>query len=224
VTDDELLARLRAADPAASLPPADPSRVARLLEDAMSDDLSTESRAVESRATESRATGARGRGPLTWLVAAAAVLLIVGGGAFGVARLGLGTGTGGAGDDAAVRTDDRPTATRLRAPAAQAYTARCMIPSAETLAQQSVAFEGTVDEISEGLVSLMPTRWYHGKPSDTVLVESPAPQLTDLIGAARFEVGQRYLVSATGGVVTVCGHTAPYSAGLARLYAEAFPA
>ena len=36
--DDELLARLRAADPAASLPPADPDRVARLLEDTMSHD------------------------------------------------------------------------------------------------------------------------------------------------------------------------------------------
>ena len=33
--DPELLARLMAADPAAHLPPADPSRVARLLEDTM---------------------------------------------------------------------------------------------------------------------------------------------------------------------------------------------
>jgi len=33
--DDSLLARLRAADPAASLPPADPEGVADLLEDVM---------------------------------------------------------------------------------------------------------------------------------------------------------------------------------------------
>jgi hypothetical protein len=56
---DELFARLRDADPAAALPPADPDRVARLLEDAMSHDTMT----------ESRETGTRGRSPLTWLAA-----------------------------------------------------------------------------------------------------------------------------------------------------------
>ena len=67
-SDDELLARLRAVDPASSLPAADPDRVARLLEDTMDNDL----------LTESRETGARNRGPLTWLVAAAAALIIAG--------------------------------------------------------------------------------------------------------------------------------------------------
>ena len=56
--DDELRARLRAADPASSLPPADPERVARLLEDVMSTELTT----------EYRETGTRNRGPLTWAV------------------------------------------------------------------------------------------------------------------------------------------------------------
>ena len=56
-----------------------------------------------------------------------------------------------------------------------------------------------------------------------VTIEAPAPRLADLIGAARFEVGQSYLVSATDGQVTVCGLTAPYSTELAALYAEAFP-
>jgi hypothetical protein len=204
VTDDELLARLRAADPAASLPPADPSRVARLLEDTMTDDL-----------TESRATGTRGRGPLTWLLAAAAVLIIAGVGVFGVARFG---------DDAvAPRAIEQPTVTELRAPAAGAYAARCMLPSARTIASQSVAFEGTVDDIADGHVRLTPTRWYHGTPTDEVTIEAPAPELADLVGAARFEAGRSYLVSATDGRVTVCGLTAPYSDDLAALYAEAFP-
>jgi hypothetical protein len=207
VTDDELLARLRAADPAASLPPADPSRVARLLEDTMTDDLST----------ESRATGTRGRSTLTWLLAAAAVLIIAGVGVFGVTMLG--------GDDDAVapRVADQPTTTELHAPAASAYAARCMLPSARTIAGQSVAFEGTVDDMADGLVRLTPTRWYHGTPTDEVTIEAPAPELADLIGAARFEPGRSYLVSATHGRVTVCGLTAPYSADLAALYAEAFP-
>lgn len=205
MTDDELQERLRAADPAASLPPADPNRTARLLEDTMRDDLST----------ESRATGARGRGPLTWLLAAVAVLVIAGVGAFGVAML--------ADDERAPRAEDPVTVTALRAPAAPAYAARCMAPSARTIAQQSIALEGTVDDINDDLVTLTPTRWYHGAPTDQVTITAPAPRLADLIGAARFEVGGSYLVSATHGQVTVCGLTAPYSAELAALYAEAFP-
>jgi hypothetical protein len=71
---DELLARLRAADPAADLSPADPGRTARLLEDAMTHD-------VETHADQD--TPVRKRSPLAWLVAAAAVLVIAGVGAFG---------------------------------------------------------------------------------------------------------------------------------------------
>ena len=45
-----------------------------------------------------------------------------------------------------------------------------------------------------------------------------------LVQAADFQTGQRYLVSANDGFVTVCGFTAPYSDDLAALYAEAFGA
>ena len=76
--DPELRDRLRAADPASSLPPADPTRVARLLEDTMNS--STEDDVLT---TESRETGTHGRSPLTWLVAAAAVVLIAGVALFG---------------------------------------------------------------------------------------------------------------------------------------------
>src|SRR3954452_24176587 len=77
MTDDELQQRLRAADPAATLSPGDPAGVARLVEDVMSTELTT----------ESRETGTRHRSPLTWLVAAAAVVVIVGAGIFGVRAL-----------------------------------------------------------------------------------------------------------------------------------------
>ena len=65
---DELRARLRAADPASSLPRPDPDRVARLLEDTMS----------HPQTPESGADGTRQRSPLTWLAAAAAVVIIAG--------------------------------------------------------------------------------------------------------------------------------------------------
>src|SRR5215218_2712059 len=100
VHDDELRARLHASDPAGSLPPAAPHEVARLLEDVMATELTT----------ENRETGTRNRGPLTWLVAAAAVVVIA-----GVAFAGVRALTG---DDAPpTATDPAPaTVTSLAVP------------------------------------------------------------------------------------------------------------
>src|SRR4051794_16454276 len=74
--DDELLSRLRAADPAASLPPADRGQTARLLEETMSHDVDTELRDSDGGLPAQR------RSPLPWLIPAAAVIVIVGAGAF----------------------------------------------------------------------------------------------------------------------------------------------
>lgn len=204
--DDELRARLQASDPASSLPPADPERTARLLEDVMSTELTT----------ENRETGTHDRSPLTWLVAAAAVLIIAGIGIFAV--------IGHDDDPAAPPTaaDDK-TVTELSAPSPAAYSARCMVPNAETLAQQSVAFDGTVTTLADGVVTLSVGHWYAGGPTDLVRVQAPPDQLQELVGAVKFQEGQRYLVSATNGQVTVCGFSAPYSSDLAALYAQAFP-
>ncbi len=213
--DDELLARLRAGDPAAALPPADPDRVARLLEETMNNQ--TEAGPTETGvSTESRETGTRNRGPLTWLVAAAAVLLIAGVGLFGLLNHDFGT--------TQPPSADKPklTHSELQAPGQQAYTARCMVPSARILSTQTVAFEGTVEDIADDTVTLTPTHWYHGNSTGLVTVTAPPADLAALVGAAEFKVGGRYLVSATDGEVTVCGMTAPYNKDLAALYAEAF--
>ncbi|GAW50766.1 MULTISPECIES: hypothetical protein [unclassified Nocardioides] len=204
--DDELRARLRASDPAASLPPADPTRVARLLEDVMSTELTT----------ENRETGTHDRGPLTWLVAAAAVLIIAGVGLFGVLSHD---------DDPAApptAVDDK-TVTELSAPGVAAYNAKCMVPNAEIVSQQTLAFDGTVTMLADGVVTLAPSHWYAGAETDLVRVQAPAQDMQQLVGAVEFEEGGRYLVSATDGQVTVCGFSAPYSADLAAVYAEAFP-
>lgn len=211
--DDALRARLRAADPAASLGPADPDGVARLLEDTMSHDIDTQ--------VPERQTGTRGRNPLTWLVAAAAVLVIAGVGVFTL------TGTDDdttappiADDNGSGDGGGEPVVISLRAPAAS--TGRCMMPSAEVLSQQQVAFEGTVEKIDEGTVVLTPTEFYAGDEADRVEVDAPAEQLTNLIGAVEFEVGGTYLVSATDGQVTVCGFSGPATPELEQLYADAF--
>jgi hypothetical protein len=201
---DELRDRMRAADPASSLPPADPSRVARLLEDVMSTELTT----------ENRETGTRDRGPLTWLVAAAAVLIIAGVGLFAVLNHGQ--------DPPAPPTAADETVTELIAPSPEAYAARCMVPNAEALSRQQIAVDATVTSLADGIVTLTVDEWYAGQPTDLVRVQAPEAEMQELVGAVDFQEGGRYLVSATDGRVTVCGFSAPWSEDLASLYDQAF--
>ena len=209
MNDEELLARLRAADPAASLPPADPGRTTRLLEDTMSHDTET-----SPGTTVDQDTPVRRRSPLAWLVAAAAVLVIAGVGVFAVVGGDDGPGV--------------PTAAKDPAPSVMALSARpptsakCMMVSPEVLANQQVAFDGTVAAMTDGLVTLDVTSWYRGGDADQVTVKAPPENLQALISAADFQVGQRYLVSATDGFVSVCGFSGAYSDELAAMYAQAF--
>ena len=196
--DTELFERLRAHDPAASLPPAEPAQVARLLEDAMSHDLDTPT---------------RHRTPLTWLVAAAALLVIAGVGVFAVV---------GGDDEPQVPTAQDPAPTVVELSARPPVAAKCAVPSVEILSLQEIAFDGTVSAIADGTVTLGVAKWYRGGPADQVTVDAPPTDMQALVQAADFQVGQRYLVSANDGFVTVCGFTAPYSEDLAALYAEAF--
>jgi hypothetical protein len=232
-TDDGLLARLRAGDPAASLPPADPHRVARLLEDTMAEGTDTGPTDTSGTdtvgtgttgpvRTESRSDGLRRRGPLTWLVAAVAVLLIAGGAVFALVRAG---GSGGAGDTPVAGSTGSPTTTatttELTAPPARG-TARCLPPNARTLRGQEVALDATATEVTDREVTLVPNRFYAGDRSDVVVVRAAPAELSALVGAVSFRRGERYLVSASDGEVSVCGLSAPWSQPLADLYAEAF--
>ena len=214
--DDALRARLRAHDPARALPPVGTDRVARLLRETMSTDEQT----PRTEPAPIRETGAHGRHPLTWVVAAAAVLLIAGAGLFAVLRHD---------DTGPVASPEHPaapqqTTTELSAPSPAAYRARCMVPNAGTLAQQTLAFDGTVRSIGRDGVTLVPSHFYAGDPTDLVTVSAPSSDLPALVSAVRFEQGGRYLVSASNGTVSVCGLSAPWSADLAGLYRQAFEA
>jgi hypothetical protein len=202
MSDDELLARLQSRDPAASLPPADPEQVARLLEDAMTNDADTDPQ-----------TDPRRRTPLTWLVAAAAVLVIAGVGVFALF---------GGEDQPTAPTAKDPGPSVMELSARPPTTARCAPVSAELLANQETAFDGTVTAIADGLVTLEVGHWYRGGDADQVTVNAPPADLQALVQAADFQTGQRYLVSAHEGFVSVCGFTAAYSDELAALYAEAY--
>ena len=195
--DEQLLARLRAADPGTDLPPADPTRVDRLLEDVMSH-------------TE---TETRTRTPLAWLVAAAAVVLIAVAG-------GLMFLPGSDAPEAPVAGGE-PTVTALTL--AGAGAGRCMVPSPDVLGGAAYAVDAEVTTVEGGTATLTPTTWYAGEETDEVEVAAGSGDLAALIGAPRFEEGQRYLVAANDrGQVMVCGFSGPYDDQLAALYAEAF--
>lgn len=201
--EDELFDRLRAADPGAALPPADPTRVDRLLEDVMSD----------SDTGKESVTETRRRHPLTWLVAAAALVLI------GVAGSVLLLG-----DD---RIEPMPTLTGVptvtELSLAGDGAARCMVPSADVLGRAAYAVDAEVTSVEGGTATLSPTTWYAGEETDEVEVAAGSADLEALIGAPRFEEGQRYLVAANeNGKVMVCGFSGVHDERLARLYAEAF--
>jgi hypothetical protein len=97
-----------------------------------------------------------------------------------------------------------------------------MVPSAETLATAGVAFEGVVTEQESGLVTLEPSQWYAGEPTDLVTVAAPDRDLAALLTSVEFEEGGRYLVAANAGEVMICGFSGRYSDDLAALYADAF--
>ena len=208
---DELRARLRAADPASSLPRPDPDRVARLLEDTMS----------HPETPDAGTDDTRQRSPLTWLAAAAAVVIIAGVGAFAVMNRGEDSGTPAAGPEPTNSTS--ASTTELRAPGAGATSGRCLPPSAEVLSRADVAFDGTVEGIEDDLVTLRTTRWYAGSPTDLVTVRGPSEDLQALLAAVDFQDEGRYLVAASAnGRVMVCGFSAEHSPKLERLYGQAF--
>lgn len=203
--DLELLTRLRAADPASSLPAADPDRVSELLGVLRSDTV----RERTSRAPESRETGTHDRSPLTWLVAAAAVLLIAAAGAFGLAQH---------------RDDSRPVAqpsgvTRLGYVPVEG---RCLLPSTGVLRVQTLAFRGTLVSLVDGTASFDVTRWYVTNPGVRAKVEVSSARLADLVQAARLQVGQVYLVAAHGNDVTACGISGPVTPARQALYTRAY--
>jgi hypothetical protein len=194
--DPELLARLHAADPASSLPEADPARVAQLLEEAMSE--------TTTRPPESRGHGARGRGPLTWLAAAAAVAVVAGAAAVGLAHRD---------DDSSAAT--QASVTQLRAARTSGL---CVLPSSHVLRLQTVAFRGTLVSVTDRVATFRAAQWYAGRPTQLVKVRMVPAGIPETLQAGDLAVGRDYLVAASDGFVTGCGLTGPVTPKLQRLY------
>lgn len=208
--DDDLRARLGAADPAAGLPTADPTEVDRLLH-----------RVVE---TDLRQTGTRRRNGLTWLVAAAAAVVLAAGAALWLTQTGDDKPDGGLLAGTATTTPPSVSeATELSA--APSSPGRCIMPTPELLAQKPIAFAGRVEGVADGVVTIRTTTVFSGQLSDEVSVQGAiapdtggAPE-----GDPEFVAGQDYLVAAVNGQVVGCGFSGPATPQLQRLYEQAFP-
>lgn len=202
--DHDLLARLSAADPAASLPPAAPAEVTRFAEDAMNQPLDTPD------VTEPTPLEPRRSRPLLWIAVAAAAAVAVFGGFLALRPTDRGDDPVAAGG---------PTVSHLQvAP----VVGRCAPVTAETLGQQDVAFDGVVTSLADGVATLEVSHWYRGAPTDVVKVGAPGLDQRQLLDVVAFEVGDRYLVAGHDGAVVPCGASGAYTDQLAGLYSQAF--
>ncbi len=103
-------------------------------------------------------------------------------------------------------------------------TAMCIRFDLETLAQQEYAFDGTVTAIDGESVTFAVGKWYHGSgdASMTLTEVGLGGGVVTTGTLVDFEIGGRYLVSGTGGVVTGCGYSQAYDASAAADWATAF--
>lgn len=101
--------------------------------------------------------------------------------------------------------------------------ASCLPVSAEILAPMPVAFEATATSVDGEAVTLSVVRWFAG--GDAATVELVAPDgMEALIGGIDFVEGERYLVTATDGVVNYCGFTGLATPELTAIFEQAFGA
>jgi hypothetical protein len=215
-SDPRLRALLAQSDPARSLAPVDPQGLARLLleiqEDTVSNDLDTRTELPQ------QTTDLRRRGPLAWLVAAAAVATIAGGGYAAVSSMQDNGTVEQAGPSTA--SVDEPVVLTLEAPTT--VPAKCAVPTPELLAGAEVAFAGTVTAIDGDVVTLSPTETYAGASADEIELVGLSPEIRALTGQPDFVVGGSYLVSATDGQMFACGFSGEASPELQSLYDLAF--
>lgn len=196
MTDDDLRARLRHTDPAAALEPASPAQVNRLVEEAMS------------------------RNTRRWaLPVAAALVLIAGGAAWAVSRPAT---------PAPVAAPASPAASTPAAGSvvllATGAQGKCRAPEAARLAESAdFAFEGTVQKIDDGRVTLTVSRTFRGPAVGQVEVAQQGEVSETMLGSGKFEMGTDYLVSAAGGSILICGYSGEADTlGLRDLYEAAF--
>lgn len=224
MNDDQLRDRIGRLDPlddidGVSIDPIT-SRAARsLLETVMTSPL-TDDRPVPDHPTdEHHDSPARWSGNRGWLALAGAAAAVA------VLAVGAVAMTGGSDDepevaDPVVTQPDKLSVLELSS-GNDDIMASCMPIDATIIAQNQLAFKGTVTMAEGAVVQLTVDEAYVGVDAQAVTLNSPEG-MEALIGGVAWEVGAQYLVSAWDGTVNYCGQTGPATPELQAIYDEAF--
>ncbi|GGL18352.1 hypothetical protein [Streptomyces flaveus] len=206
MNDDELLAHLRAMDPALTSSAPLPA-INRLVEAAITNDTTTRpapSPAGITHLSPKRTPGA-GRRNLLGLAAAAALLV---GGAI----------TWGTAANQGQSPSVGPLALTVEGVDSGAPSVACAEPTVDTLRGSSTAFEGTVTSQEGDRVEFRIDHWYRGGDTSTARLSNNENWPEGWV----FEVGQHYLVTAENGVVPACGGTTWATDQDRNLFRQAF--
>ena len=101
--------------------------------------------------------------------------------------------------------------------------ASCLPFDVATLEGMSPAFGGTVVELTDSVATLEVDRWFTGGEAEVVEINY-TPGFEALIGTPSLEVGQRYLITATDGVVNGCGYSGVATPEYEASFEQAFGA
>jgi hypothetical protein len=190
VNDDELLARMKAADPALTPRAALPD-INHLMEAIVNTDTAPQSAKTTAGSTTypAKAAAGRGRRRLNGLTAAAGLLVVGGGIAGGI----MANNVNGHSSLASPLT--------LTATSASAG-AKCAEPVPDLLRAYPTLFEGTVTSVDGSMVTFRVDYWLNGGGAATVRLDSGAGEPERLT----FLRGAHYIVAADkDGVVPQCG-------------------
>jgi hypothetical protein len=206
MNDDELRARLQAADPARRDAPAD-SWIDELVEATM-DEQGT---GPDIGRDIGRARPGRSR----WLAAGAAAAVAV------IAVGGYAIFAGANDDGSGNRREEARTELALTLPKGDPMQ-MCIQFSVDILRPMETAFAGTATDVAGDQVTLDVDRWYKGGDADVVKLTGSTDAGVMLEGGIRFTEGERYLVTATDGSVNGCGFSSVWSQEMADAFEAAF--
>ncbi len=192
MNDEKLRRRMQAADPARHMPQTD-SWIPDLVEATMR--TSTEVPLANRRRVPALA------------------------GAAAIAVIGVGTYVVVGQDDVGPTTE--PTTMVLSMPDTGTSMTSCVPFAVEYLEDIPVAFSGTATDVADDTVTFDVDHWYRGGEADAVTLERYDVSSASIQGLDISE-GDRYLITATGGTVNLCGFSAPWSSEMATAFDEAF--
>ena len=204
--DEELRKLLEQIDPMPRDELIDSLRYRTRLENIMNTPHDTQTIAADTHAHPLPTGGRRHRLPL-----------ILGGIAAALAAIAIST--------AVLTRDNDSVSTRSLSLADQGTTMSSCLPfDVNVLAAMPVAFAGTATEITQTTVTINVDHWFttDAPETDVVAIALPAGITSAALDGTDFVVGDRYLVTATNGVVNGCGFSGPATPEFEAAFTSAF--